>query len=46
MPPAVVVADKTVKVALNNGEFYPENIVEGGDLEESDRELPLASSEN
>lgn len=27
-------ADKTVKVALNNGEFYPENIVEGGDLEE------------
>ena len=27
-------SDKTVKVDLNNGELYPENIIEGGSLEE------------
>lgn len=27
-------SDKTVKVALSNGELYPENIVEGGNLDE------------
>ena len=27
-------SDKTVKVALSNGELYPENIVEGGSLDE------------
>ena len=27
-------SNKTIKVALSSGEFYPEKIVEGGSLEE------------